>query len=490
MRGICGFGRACMLALAVGLILLGLASDRAKAIGTFISAPGRVDMVYDDARGILYITSGSSVLRYSLTSNTFFTPFSLTGNLGGIDISPDGNRLLVADRQRQGNQVSVLEIDLLTGMSERIYFPRAFGEGGTFTVAFGADGTALVSSTFEGSGWVPLRRYDPVTGSYSVLTEICQNTMLAVGVDRSVVGFAESNISDGRFGRYRVSDGHIIRMDWGNGTGWFNYEMGVNRNGTQYAIPTYGGTYLYNADLMGVATIGQYASGQPIGVVYHPTADIVYFAWATSNNVRAYDTNTYQWVGTYDFENHFDHPGNHAFGEGRLKISRTGAYLFATVQNGVRYVQLAPPPSVVSGRITLQNAINQAQIVTLEFRPTDGSPAFQRTTRLNPDRTYTLADIPRDAYNVWIKSAKFLAKALPVDTTNGNVSNVNATLLGGDANNDNSVDVLDLDELIRAFDTVPGDPSWNDGADFNSDEFVDILDLDLLIRNFDLVGDS
>jgi hypothetical protein len=46
--------------------------NQAKAAGTFISAPARVDIVYDAARDTLYITSGSSVLRYHLGSDTYY----------------------------------------------------------------------------------------------------------------------------------------------------------------------------------------------------------------------------------------------------------------------------------------------------------------------------------------------------------------------------------------------------------------------------------
>src|SRR5204863_3865455 len=59
----------------------------------FISAPNRVDMVYDQGRDILYITSGNQVLRYQLGSGSFLTPFQLSGSLKGVDLSPDGNTL-------------------------------------------------------------------------------------------------------------------------------------------------------------------------------------------------------------------------------------------------------------------------------------------------------------------------------------------------------------------------------------------------------------
>ncbi|MCS6775458.1 MAG: dockerin type I domain-containing protein, partial [Chloroherpetonaceae bacterium] len=65
------------------------------------------------------------------------------------------------------------------------------------------------------------------------------------------------------------------------------------------------------------------------------------------------------------------------------------------------------------------------------------------------------------------------------------------TLLGGDANGDDAVDVLDLAELITAFDSSDGDPNWNEGiADFNYDGTVDVFDLAILVQNFDQTGEG
>ena len=327
--------------LCAAVLLMALQSAAAAA-GTFVAAPGRVDMVYDSARDILYVTSGGSVLRYQLGSNTFLAPFDLGGNLSGIDLSPDGNTLAVADRQRTESSVRIHLVDLTTGQPRTVSFPRGFGEGGTFTVAFAGDGALLVTSTYEGSGWVQMRRHDPATGATTVLaSSITQNTMLASSGDGAVVGFAESNISDGRFGRYRVADANLLRKSgYTDGTGWYNYEIGVNRDGTQYAIPTYGGTFIYDASLVRVGTVGQYAGTQPIGVVYHPVENTVYFAWAGTTQVRAHDTATLAQTAAYDFEHAFTHPGNHAYTQGRLRISRDGSLLFATVSGGVRYLRL------------------------------------------------------------------------------------------------------------------------------------------------------
>ena len=261
-------------------LLLGL-PQITSAIGTFISAPQRVDMVYDDARSILYITSGDRVLRYHRDSATFLNPFVLGGQLRGIDLSPDGNTLAVAD-ESYTSQVWVYLIDLQTEQTRKASFQGwSTGEGGTYAVAFGNDGAVLISSA---NYWSPLRRYDPRTGQASdfnaTMGLVAERTMLRASADGTVIGFEEGNISDGRFGRYRVADGDLLhKTGYQDGTGSFNYEMAANHNGTQYAVVSNSGwTFIMDANLVKIMILQNSGGAGPIGVVYHPTRDIVYFA--------------------------------------------------------------------------------------------------------------------------------------------------------------------------------------------------------------------
>jgi hypothetical protein len=325
--------------------LLVASSQKIQAVGTFIPAASRIDMVYDSARDLLYVTNGDSVLRYQVGSNTFLSPFTIAGsNLSGIDLSPDGNTLVVADKRRLDPIVWVYAIDLPTGQTRQVLMTRAFMEGGTYAVAYAKDGTVLTTSIFEGSGWIPLRRLDPITGAWTELAQVRNNSMVTSSGDLSIIGYAEADSSDGPFGRYRVADGNLLKkFGYTDGTAWYNYEIGVNGNGTQYAIPTYNGTYICDANLVKYNLIGQYAGPQPIGVVYHPVENTVYFAWSQTTEVRAFDTNTFTQTAAYDFENTFVNPGNWAFTQGRLKMSRDGSLLFATVNGGVRYLRLYDP---------------------------------------------------------------------------------------------------------------------------------------------------
>ncbi|OGU11322.1 MAG: hypothetical protein A2075_11000 [Geobacteraceae bacterium GWC2_58_44] len=334
------------------LIVIFSSTNAFAVTSNFISAPSRVDMVHDDARGILYITSGNSVLRYKLSTSSFLTPYSFNqGDLAGIDLSPDGNTLAIADRNVTGIHLVDLQTD---SIKPDIMFTPAYGEGGSFAVAYGNDGALLATTGYNGSGWVPLRRVDPATGVVTTIkSTVRQDAMVSASADGNCIAYEESNISSGPVNIYDVATKSVTKTV---NTGGFTYEVGTNRDCTQLAVPTYGGTYIYDGSLTKLGTIGVYAGGQPIGVAYHPLLDVAYFAWAGSNQIRAYDTKTFAQLTPFVVGTTFGTTGNDAFDEGRLRISRDGSLLFATVSNGVMVLRTGLNPVADNKSIAISNA--------------------------------------------------------------------------------------------------------------------------------------
>ena len=76
-----------------------------------------------------------------------------------------------------------------------------------------------------------------------------------------------------------------------------------------------------------------------------------------------------------------------------------------------------------------------------------------------------------------------------VDTTSGDVGDVNVTLPPGDANNDNHVDIVDLGFLADHYNSDLGDGVYDAQEDFNGDGHVDIVDLGILADNYNTDGD-
>jgi hypothetical protein len=324
------------------------------AEGTLIAAPQRVDMVHDDARGLVYITQGGEVLRYHVASGTFLSPIVLGGMLRGIDISKDNASLVVADDVSAANEGHVHLVALDDLAVRTLPFAKTSTyESGTFSVSFAGDGKVHATTDFWGSGWTQLRRLDPVSGTWTALASVRQATMLSRSGDGDTLAFAESNSSDGPWGLIDIPSGGIVRRQgYTDGTSRFNFEIGTDRLGSQFAIPTYGGTYVYNEAYQRVATIGQAYSQHPIGVAYHPVERKAYFPWSGSRQVRVYDMNSFAQIASHDVEHDFGWVGNHAYEQGRTKLSKDGSLLMVSVNGGVRVVQtyasLAAAPASAS----------------------------------------------------------------------------------------------------------------------------------------------
>lgn len=326
-------------ALATAFLACSTAAMADPLASGFITASNRKDIAYDTLRDVLYISGDSTLRRFDMKSGTFLAPIQLGGVTAGMDISPDGKTLAVANLSR-GASKNFVDLVSLTDLShQRVGFDLQFYEGGTFTTAFDQSGKLLVSSTFEGSGWVPLRKYDPLTGATSVLASVRNSSMLSASADHSVIGVAEADSSAGPYGLYKTGDSSYSPL---NGLGWFTFEIGVSRNGSQIAVPTYRGTFIDDENHI-LPSIGTYAGELPIGVAYSPVADVMYLPFAGTNYIASYDANTGTLLQKYTTPGNFDWVGNWAFNEGRTKVASDGSVLFSTLDNGVFFQVLTAP---------------------------------------------------------------------------------------------------------------------------------------------------
>ena len=98
----------------------------------------------------------------------------------------------------------------------------------------------------------------------------------------------------------------------------------------------------------------------------------------------------------------------------------------------------------VFGILTLQECVNSAQPITFVFRPTGGGDATTRQVTLGSDGSFRLFGIPAGTYNLAIKGKKWLRRVVPVDISNGSVFGLTASLIPGDANDDNHVDIREI----------------------------------------------
>ncbi|MCC6235438.1 MAG: PQQ-binding-like beta-propeller repeat protein [Verrucomicrobiales bacterium] len=311
----------------------------AAPVGHFISAPDRRDLVHDAQRGMVYISSGDAVLRFDLATRSFLAPWVLGGHLQGIDLSPDGQRLAVADAVSMSGSNWVHHIDLVAHQISRTSFAQEPNEAGTFSVAYGADHSLWISSSFNGSGTTPLRRLDPETRAVENVREVRGNTMLMANVSRRFLGFMEPDNSLGPMGRIEIAspprflngEAHISTS-----------EIAISRDGSQLLVPSFLGAEVWNesaSQLRSYGRIEREGTSFPFGAAYHATADAFFTVWVGSGEVRAHHSVSLTELGRYEVDAPFSAPGGLAMQMGRMRVSADGAWVFVTVSGGIRYFQ-------------------------------------------------------------------------------------------------------------------------------------------------------
>lgn len=372
------------------LVFLGLFSGAAWAQAQFVSAPHRTDMVHDARRGIIYIANMYEIRRYRVSTQRFLPPipFDPDSRLMGIDLSEDGSRLAVADAA-PSSTVRVYVVNLNTLVKTRHDFPREYGESSAYAVAYAADDALIITSNYSGSGWVPMRRMER-DGTWSSLGSVRQNTMVSASGDGQTIAFAESNISDGRWGLYDIPTRRMVnRTGYDDGTSWFNFEIASDQLGSQFAIPTYNGAYIYGTEYQLLAKIGTYAGPQPVGVAYHPVENEIYFPWAGSTKVRVYSSVSLRVKRAIEIGDLFENTGNNAFVSGRTRLSDDGSLLMVTVPGGLRYVRMYEP--LKADDVSATTSINTRVAVQLEGslgRPGSLAYSIYRQPRHGTARVY------------------------------------------------------------------------------------------------------
>jgi|GEM_PF-3407129 len=144
--------------------------------------------------------------------------------------------------------------------------------------------------------------------------------------------------------------------------------------------------------------------------------------------------------------------------------------------------------SRISGTVNLQNTVEKNQPMTFVFKAVNGGTDATFTQTLDTSGNFSIVGVEPGEYRLAIKGAKWLRKVVDMNAAAGNVSGVSVSLLGGDGNNDNAADIMDLTLLIAHYNKTRGNTGYLDAADFNCDGANDINDLLILISNYNRIG--
>lgn len=354
-----------LLALSVLAGLLIVSSSVARADGTFISAPGRFDFVHDLARGLVYISSGPQVLRYRLSDATFLDPIPVSGRARGLDISPDGNTLLIADgapfADPAGSSQSygrIVFVNLGTLAQTSKTFLLIPGEVGPYSLAFDCNGNALISPGVvlgtdpSATTKAPLHRYLAASDSVGTIGEwgtsnppllVAPRTVVAANNDGTALGFAETGSPTLDWGIAGIWSGAVQRFSIGPATnGTAARSLDIATNGTTWFLPTLDSALVRSGQNDPVSTVGASDptyNSTPYGVAIDSARALTYISRKGSGTIDILNAKTLAPVASVNAEQAvlgWSTP----FGNGHLRVSKSGTLLMESQTDGVRLFPL------------------------------------------------------------------------------------------------------------------------------------------------------
>jgi DNA-binding beta-propeller fold protein YncE len=319
---------------------------------TLISVGGAQDLAFDAARNRLYVTTtNGSVVPYDVAGNTLLPAVAVGTSLNGEDITPDNHYLYVAENQPGPTQGYFYKIDLTDPnfSSTLVPYNLGFYEGGAYDIAIGPSGTALVTTRFQGSGWVDSKLLDTTTDTFTLAgRSVNQDTHLDRSADRSLVFLAESNNSGGPIETYRFGTGFSAQKDYN----WYldSTRSAVNRDGSLIASEVSVTSISNNLSVVDAnLNAVQVLSGYDGGMAFDPTKNVLYAVNSTTDMLAAIDTNT--WRVLYQMPVGQDVGQSNGLGAGVMAVSSDGSKVFLITSTGIRRFDL---PAATGVAATLQ----------------------------------------------------------------------------------------------------------------------------------------
>jgi hypothetical protein len=143
------------------------------------------DIAFDQKRNVVYASQPDSarVLVLSLASKSYDTPLSFLGQPRGLDLSPSGDSLFVAERNTSHVTVLNLVSSVRTTFTVNTFL---FNDRGPDAVKVMKNNTALATVTFDGGGFGGnLVKVNLVTDTFVNLAPLGEYAPIARSADRS-----------------------------------------------------------------------------------------------------------------------------------------------------------------------------------------------------------------------------------------------------------------------------------------------------------------
>jgi hypothetical protein len=179
------------------------------------STPALGNFVINPASTVAYFTvpTENEVLPLDLTTDAFGSAIPVGSDPQGIDITPNGKTLYVAD---SGGQ-TISKVTIATGKVTPITTPAGFLNDTPYSIVVMNNGNALYSTTFAGSGF-GANVYDlnlttdtsTLVSNIGINSEVTEVTQLSRSGNHAAVGAVLGDDSGGPFDVYTAATGDVV----------------------------------------------------------------------------------------------------------------------------------------------------------------------------------------------------------------------------------------------------------------------------------------
>ena len=148
--------------------------------------------------------------------------------------------------------------------------------------------------------------------------------------------------------------------------------------------------------------------------------------------------------------------------------------------------------TTVTGRVDLQGRPDDTgAVMTFTIGSDVGYGPFVFSTSTYWGSISASNVVYTDSYTITVGMARYLDVTATITSTNSvtittdNQVLTTLALLGGDANDDDEIDISDIAIIGGVYGKASGDSGWDARADINADDVIDISDLVLTCGNYD-----
>lgn len=312
------------------LVLSVLGFLRLSAGDFLVPVEGLADTVHDPRRNVLYLSSSTQgkVLRYDWATRQFLPPFEIGGKPGALDLTSDGNTLLVADMVQQGADEVLHKVDLTSGVDNPLRFARGPENGpGLFGVAEVMEGVAAIFS-LRGNPMPAARWVSLADGSITPWDEAGILSGMALSGNRRALGLWTAS-------GFRIYDTVTWSLTAGKRDDSEPQDIAVDATGSRFALV--GNTILiYDQEPRLLARYIPPQSRTAQSAVFHSTRPLLFISYFFTNLIEVMDIRSRTVAASINYG------GPPPLGKNppqpRLRITPDGSRLLVPAPDGVRVV--------------------------------------------------------------------------------------------------------------------------------------------------------